>query len=59
MSDYEMLHYVQAMRDENKKMTRLLKTIQDISCGEEQVAENDSDGLQYIFDLISKEMPNL
>ncbi len=59
MGDYGMLHYAQAMRNSNEKMEGLLKSIRDISCGEEQVAENDGESLLFIFKLISKEMPNL
>ncbi len=59
MGDYEMLAYVKAMRFENKKMMELLKEIQDISCGEEQVAEDDGEGMKFIFDLITQKFPNL
>lgn len=32
----------------------LLDRIERIACGEDQVADNDGDGLKYIYDLIQE-----
>jgi len=40
------------LKAENDKLKRMIDEIEDISCGEKQVADNDSEGMGVIYKLI-------
>ena len=56
MDDKGQLSYTKTefdqQRDENKELKELIEKIRAISCGENQVAENDSEGMGVIYNLI-------
>jgi len=43
---------IKQLQAENKQLKNCIKEIEAVSCGEKQVAENDSDGMGWIYKKI-------
>lgn len=48
----DLTHEVKVLKKERLAMDVLLREIEDVSCGREQVAEDDSGALSWIYNRI-------